>query len=117
MNIINIIPIGNMPSSAYQEQVLAKAQTEAELLFNKLLEEKITTAAKKENIIINDFEDFVTTRLTKIEVAGTETTIIAMDVIIDTGSGDITDYGVKLVEWQGTGYNVTMHEPTTNINI
>jgi len=108
-----------MTVPTFSEQVILKKQEIAKELFNEALARKVESELKKLNHIFSSqtaFDEFVTARLAKIEIAATETTAICLDITINPSTGEVTDIGTELVSWQGTGYSVDIPEPDAVYN-
>lgn len=118
MSFIPTLVTKEITSDLYSKQMYDKAVAIASAQFDANVQSEVIVQLKKYNIVFasqTEFENFAASRLTKITISGTQTTIIALDAVIDSGTGAVTDFGTELISWTGLGYEVRFNSPYSQV--
>jgi len=115
LDLITLIGALTVPN--YAQQNYDKSAAEAEASFDANLKSEVIAKLKMNNIVFGsdaEFDAFAALRLTLVQITGTNTKMICLDVVLDIND-EITSYGTALVQWQGAGYEVIMQNPLITV--
>jgi len=120
---LDTIPVfaNGLSFDAYRDQQLIVANRNAASAFDVAVKQKVKIRLTELNFNFTDdaqFVAFCSQRLKTIQVLGTDTKIICLDAIISTVDSVeiVSDYGTKILEFYGTGYNITVPDPSYSVD-
>jgi len=120
---LDTIPVfaNGVSFDAYRDQQLIVANRQAAASFDVAIKQKIKVRLQELNFNFSDDASFVAfsqTRLTTIQINGTDTKIICLDATVEVieGVSTITDYGTKIAEYYGSGYAVIVPDPSYSVD-